>query len=110
MAIGQALALAGKQASTDKLIATLEGMRLKLPEDPEGFSSYIDPLTHQVIQAQAIGEVVPNNDFPPARFMLSNWTVYPAEALRPPADLIQQRRAKARQASTAVKPPQIKEK
>jgi len=109
IAIGQALALAGKQASTDKLIATLEGMRLNLPEDPAGFSSYIDPQTHQVIQAQAIGEVVPNNDFPPARFMLSNWTVYPAEALRPPADLIQQRRANARQASPVVKP-QIKEK
>ncbi|RJG01428.1 ABC transporter substrate-binding protein [Noviherbaspirillum sedimenti] len=109
MAIGHALASAGKHASTDKLIATLEGLRLNLPEDPEGFSSYIDPQTHQVVQAQAIGEIVPNSDFPPARFMLSNWTVYPAEALLPPADLIQQRRANARQASPVVKP-QIKEK
>lgn len=108
IAIGHALAKAGKHASTDKLIATLENLRLNLPEDPEGFSSYIDPLTHQVMQAHAIGEVVPNGAFPPAQVMLSNWTVYPAEALRPPADLIQQRRARARQTSTVVQPP-IKE-
>ncbi|MDB5960944.1 MAG: amino acid transporter substrate-binding protein [Massilia sp.] len=104
MAIGRALAIAGKQASTEKLISTLEGMKLNLPEDPQGYSSYIDPQTHQILQAQAIGEVVPNHDFPPAEVMLSNWTVYPAEDLRPPTDLIQKRRALARAKPPAVKP------
>ncbi|TCS37064.1 amino acid/amide ABC transporter substrate-binding protein (HAAT family) [Paucimonas lemoignei] len=109
MAIGHALAKAGKHASTDKLISTFENLRLSLPEDPDGFSSYIDPLTHQVMQAQAIGEVVPSGAFPPAQVMLSNWTVYPAEALRPPAELIQERRARARQASPVVQPPRKEE-
>lgn len=104
MAIGHALAIAGKNASTDKLIATLEGLRLNLPEDPDGYTSYIDPQTHQVVQTQAIGEVVPNGAFPPAEVMLSNWIVYPAEALRPPADLIQQRRARARQTPSTFQP------
>jgi branched-chain amino acid transport system substrate-binding protein len=108
IAIGRALATAGKHADANKLIAALEGMHLDLPEDPEGVSSYIDSSTHQVMQTQAIGELVPNGAFPPAQVMLSNWTVYPAEALRPPADLIQQRRARARQSSTVVQPP-IKE-
>ncbi|QDZ27529.1 ABC transporter substrate-binding protein [Noviherbaspirillum sp. UKPF54] len=105
VAMGRALAIAGKHATTDKLIATLEGLRLNLPEDPEGYSSWIDPNTHQIVQAQAIGEVVPNHDFPPAQVMLSNWTVYPAEALRPPAGLIQERRARARAKPPAVQPP-----
>lgn len=104
IAIGRALASAGKTAGADRLIAALEGMRLDLPEDPPGFRSYIDPLTHQVVQAQAIGEVVASGAFPPAQVMLSNWIVYPAEALRPPADLIQQRRARARPAPVLVQP------
>lgn len=104
MAIGRALATAGKNADTNKLIATLENMRLELPEDPPGYQSYIDPLTHQIVQAQAIGQPVRGNAFPPAQVMLSNWVVYPAEALRPPADLIQQRRARARQAPILVQP------
>lgn len=105
MAIGRALAIAGKNASTDKLIRTLEGLRLDLPEDPEGTSSWIDPVTHQVVQAQAIGEVVPNGEFPPAQVMLGNWTVYRAEDLRPPLELIQQRRSRARATTTVVQPP-----
>lgn len=95
-AIGRALALAGKGASNERLIRTLEGLSLPLPEDPAGFVSYIDPETHQIVQAQAIGEVVPNRDFPPARVMLDRWSVYPASELQPPADLIRARRAQSR--------------
>lgn len=102
IAIGHALALAGKKASTKDLIRTLEGLRLNLPEDPEGYSSYIDPEIHQIMQAQAIGEVVPNSEFPPAQVMLGNWTVYRAQDLRPPLDLIHQRRASARTGTQAI--------
>jgi branched-chain amino acid transport system substrate-binding protein len=105
MAIGRALAIAGKDASNQKLIHTLEGLQLNLPEDPEGFTSYIDPETHQIIQAQAIGEVVPNAEFPPAQVMLGNWTVYRAEDLRPPLDLIRQRRASVRTEPIVVPSP-----
>lgn len=104
VAIGHALATAGTKASAEKLIHTLEGMRLNLPEDPVGYNSTIDPDTHQVQQAQAIGEVVPNGAFPPAQVMLGNWTVYAAEDLRAPLDLIRQRRASARN-QTVVQPP-----
>jgi branched-chain amino acid transport system substrate-binding protein len=105
IAIGRALALAGKTASNEKLIRTLEGLLLNLPEDPEGYSSWIDPATHQIVQAQAIGEVVPDDRFPPAQVMLGNWTVYRAEDLRPPLELIQQRRASTRRAPLVVQPP-----
>lgn len=95
IAIGRALATAGLQADNDKLIRVLEGMQLSLPEDPEGHVSHIDPETHQIIQAQAIGEVERNTAFSPARMMLGRWTVYRAEELQPPLDLVRSRRAKA---------------
>jgi len=96
MAIGRALHIAGRHASNEQLIQALEGLQLPLPEDPEGYVSHIDPQTHQIIQAQAIGEVVPNSAFPPAKMMLGNWVVYRAVDLQPPPDLIRTRRARAR--------------
>lgn len=96
MAIGRAMALAGKRASNEKLIHTLEGLHLALPEDPDGYVSHIDPETHQIIQAQAIGEVVANSAFPPSKAMLGHWVVYRAEDLQPPLDLVRSRRARAR--------------
>lgn len=95
IAIGRALATAGRHADNEKLIRILEGMHLSLPEDPDGYVSHIDPETHQIVQAQAIGEVVADTAFAPARLMLGRWTVYRAEELQPPLDLVRSRRAKA---------------
>lgn len=95
-AIAAALALAGRNASNEQVIHALEGMKLALPEDPEGYVSQIDPETHQIIQAQAIGEVVASAAYPPARVMLGRWTVYPAQSLRPSRELVRSRRARAR--------------
>ena len=50
--------------------------------------SYIDPKTHQIVQAQAIGTTVKNDKFPPAKYMLGNFKVYPADKLMPPQDYI----------------------
>ncbi|MDD2919116.1 MAG: ABC transporter substrate-binding protein [Rhodoferax sp.] len=96
MAIAHAMRIAGPHASNDQLIHALEGLQLPLPKDPEGFTSHIDAQTHQIVQVQAIGEVLPNSAFPPARIMLGNWVVYPAEDLQPSPDLIHARRARAR--------------
>lgn len=95
-AIAAALAQAGRNASNEQVIHALEGMKLALPEDPEGYVSQIDPETHQIIQAQAIGEVVASAAYPPARVMLGRWTVYPAQSLRPSRELVRSRRARAR--------------
>jgi branched-chain amino acid transport system substrate-binding protein len=57
----------------------LEGMPLELPEDPPGFTSYVDRQTHQIVQVQAIGEVVPDARFPPAKVMLGRWVAYAAQ-------------------------------
>lgn len=105
MAIARALQAAGGAHDSESLVEALEGLQLTLPEDPPGFASYIDPLTHQIVQAQAIGTVVPDTSFPPARVMLGNWTVYDAEALKPSPDLVRQRREAARGSSEAVYPP-----
>lgn len=94
IAVAHALRAAGG-ADTEKLVAALESLRLQLPEDPDGFVSYMDPATHQLVQMQAIGEPVADTRFPPAKVMLGNWTVYPAEALQPSADLVRRRRAQA---------------
>lgn len=95
VAIAKAVRAAGGTADVQALVRSLEGLRLELPEDPEGFTSYIDPNTHQIVQMQAVGEIVANTDFPPAKVMLGNWTVYRAEELIPPPDIVRQRRARA---------------
>lgn len=91
-AIAAAVNAAGGTKNTDDLIRALEGMHLKLPKDPDGFESYIDPATHQIVQVQAIGTVERNTDFPPAKAMLGNWKVYPAEMLMPSSELVARRR------------------
>ncbi len=96
VAIAEAVRIAGGARSTDALVAALEGMRLELPEDPPGFTSRIDPATHQIQQAQAIGEVVPDARFPPAKVMLGRWVAYAAEDLAPPPDVVRARREKGR--------------
>ncbi|MDP1901427.1 MAG: ABC transporter substrate-binding protein [Rubrivivax sp.] len=105
LAIGRALSQAGRRAGNEALIRALEGMALPLPEDPEGVVSRIDAQTHQIVQAQAIGEVVPGSAFPPAKVMLGRWVVYRAEDLQPPIDHVRSRRARARgDAGTSTAP------
>jgi branched-chain amino acid transport system substrate-binding protein len=84
LAIAQAVQKVGNPDDTEALVKALEGMKISLPEDPEGFESYIDPKTHQVVQVQAIGVTVPNDQFPPAKRMLGDWKVFKAEELWPP--------------------------
>lgn len=95
MMIAAAIRKAGSATDTDAIVAALEGLHLQLPEDPDGFTSYIDPDTHQIVQMQAVGEVVPDDRFPPARVMVGNWTVYRAEDLSPPPALVRERRSRA---------------
>ncbi len=93
-AIAQAVEKVGNPNDTEALVKALEGMKIKLPEDPEGFTSYIDPATHQIVQVQAIGETIANDKFPPAKRMLGNWKVYKAEDLLPPKEYIEMKRKK----------------
>ncbi len=102
MAIAAAVERAGPRGTTEQLIRALEGLRLELPEDPPGFTSFIDPETHQIAQAQAIGEVVPNADYPPAKVMLGRWVWYPADALQAPAEVLRARRDMARRRTLLV--------
>jgi branched-chain amino acid transport system substrate-binding protein len=91
-AIAAAVRSVGGTADTDALIRALEGLHLSLPKDPDGFQSYIDPATHQIVQVQAIGTVERNMAFPPATAMLGQWKVYPAEQLMPWPELLERRR------------------
>jgi len=94
LAIAQAVAKVGNPNDTEALVKALEGMKISLPEDPEGFTSYIDPATHQIVQVQAIGVTVANDQFPPAKRMLGNWKIYKAEELLPPKEYIEPRQKK----------------
>ncbi len=90
-AIARAVEKVGTPDNTEALVKALEGLQIKLPEDPDGFTSYIDPQTHQIVQVQAIGVSVPDDNFPPAKMMLGKWKVYKAEDLLPPKELIEKR-------------------
>jgi branched-chain amino acid transport system substrate-binding protein len=81
LVIAEAIRKVGNADDTEALIKAMEGMKIKLPEDPAGFTSYIDPKTHQMVQAQAIGVTVKNDKFPPAKYMLGKFKVYPADKL-----------------------------
>ncbi len=83
-AIAEAVKIVGNPDDTEALVKALEGLKIKLPEDPDGFTSYIDPATHQIMQVQAIGVTMPNTDFPPAKMMLGDWKIYKAEDVAPP--------------------------
>ncbi len=88
-AIAYAVGQVGNPDDSEALVKAFEGMKLKMPEDPEGFTSYIDPATHQIVQVQAIGVTEPNDKFPPAKKMLGKWKVFKAEDLLPPKDFIE---------------------
>ena len=94
LAIAQAVEKVGNPDDTEALVKALEGMKISLPEDPEGFTSYIDPATHQIVQEQAIGVTVANDQFPPAKRMLGDWKVYKAQELLPPKEYIESKRKK----------------
>ena len=83
-AIAEAVKIVGNPDDTEALVKAFEGLKIKLPEDPDGFTSYIDPATHQIMQVQAIGVTMPNTDFPPAKMMLGDWKIYKAEDIAPP--------------------------
>lgn len=93
-AIAQAVEKVGNPDDTEALIKALEGMELPLPEDPDGFTSVINPETHQILQVQAIGTTVANSDFPPATRMLGNWKIYQGKDIIPPPEYIAEKRKK----------------
>ena len=88
LVIAEAIRKVGNADDTEALIKAMEGMKIKLPEDPAGFTSYIDPKTHQIAQVQAIGVTVKNDKFPPAKFALGNMKVYPADKIMPTQEYI----------------------
>jgi branched-chain amino acid transport system substrate-binding protein len=88
LVIAEAIRKVGNADDTEALIKAMEGMKIRLPEDPAGFTSYIDPKTHQIAQVQAIGVTVKNDKFPPAKFALGNMKVYPADKIMPTQEYI----------------------
>lgn len=77
LAIAQVLTGVGVNANEQSIRQALESLTLKLPEDPRGFTSFMNPKNHQLQQVIAIGETVPDERFSPARTMLGKWRVYP---------------------------------
>ncbi|CUB03183.1 ABC transporter substrate-binding protein [Marinomonas fungiae] len=76
LAIAEALANTETYSSKEDIKKALETLVLHLPEDPIGFSSFMDGSTHQIQQVIAIGITTQNAEQPPAQKLLSNWSVY----------------------------------
>ncbi len=76
LAIAEAVKAAGNTDNADAIRHALSTLKLKLPEDPEGFVSFMDPLSHQMMQVQAIGRTVVDNRFLPATRLLGGWSIY----------------------------------
>jgi len=54
----------------------LEKLVIELPEDPPGFHSYMDAVSHEIQQVQAIGVTVAGSALAPATVELGNWFVF----------------------------------
>lgn len=76
LAIAEALRKSGGVMHKDKIRQALESLELSLPEDPDAFQSHMDPVSHQMLQVQAIGRTVSDNRFPPATVQLGEWSIY----------------------------------
>lgn len=87
--IAEAIRKVGNADDTEALVKAMEGMKLRLPEDPKGFTSYIDPKTHQIVQVQAIGVTEKNKKYLPAEVMLGKFKVYDANKLWPDFEYIE---------------------
>jgi len=70
-----------------------EGLELATPRDRAGFRSWIRPVDHQMVQEMYIGCTEPCDRFPPARVLLGQWEVIPAEGLLPTEEEVRQMRA-----------------
>jgi branched-chain amino acid transport system substrate-binding protein len=91
-AIAKAVEAVGNPDDTEALIKALENLKLQAPWDPDGFTSYMRPETHQLKKMQAIGVTMPNADFPPATMMLGDWKIYRPEDVMPTEDYIKEKR------------------
>ncbi len=80
--IARAVERAGSLDPED-VVRAGEGLELATPRDREGFRSWIRPVDHQVVQEMYIGRTEPCDAFPPARVLLGQWEVIPAENLLP---------------------------
>lgn len=76
LAIAEAARQTGGDMNKEKLRRAFENLQLSLPEDPDGFQSRMDPLSHQMLQVQAIGKTVLDDRFAPATVLLGEWSIY----------------------------------
>ena len=73
-----ALTLIDTNGSTDldKIRKSLSNVEMKLPEDPDGFKSFMRAEDHQIQQVISIGETIVDHRFPPATRLIGNWKNY----------------------------------
>ncbi len=83
--------------NSSSFIDSMEKLKIKLPpKDPVGFISEMDPVSHQIVQAHSIGQVVLNNSFIPATRMLGMWETYTKEELNSVIEAVRKTRSIAR--------------
>ncbi len=76
LAIAEAVKEAGGMSDKEAIRTALENLSLSLPEDPDGFSSVMDPTSHQLLQVQAIGKTIFNKTYKPASVLIGEWSIY----------------------------------
>ncbi|HLT58359.1 MAG TPA: ABC transporter substrate-binding protein [Limnochordales bacterium] len=69
-----------------------EGFVLETPRDLPGRPSVMRAIDHQMVQDIYLGKTGPQAGFAPARVMITDWTVIPAEKVLPTPDEVENRR------------------
>ena len=79
--LARAIEKVGSVKKTEALIKAMEGMKIITPLDPPGYTSWIRPLTHNLVYPYAIGISEKNDKYPPAKYMLGNFEVFSPEKI-----------------------------
>ena len=76
IAIAESVRLASNKNDKNQIRHNLENLVVNLPEDPAGFSSHMDPVSHQILQVQAIGKTIHSSKYKPAKVLLGDWFIH----------------------------------
>ncbi|MBI4774843.1 MAG: ABC transporter substrate-binding protein [Deltaproteobacteria bacterium] len=83
---------AGSLQNLDKLIKTMESLKLSLPWDTPGFQSHMHSESHQLVLPLAMGKTTSGSEFPPAVKMIKEWfSVSPSRLMIAPWDIFEGR-------------------
>lgn len=94
--LAKAVEKVGNTKDTQALIKAMEGMKINTALDPPGYTSWMRPLTHNLVYPYALGITERNEKYPPAKYMLGNFRVFYPDKIDLTDEEVREARTKAK--------------